>query len=482
MNIVVRCLGLALSLNFRDAIRSPHVLNGSHLMTFILSCTVLEPQITVREVVDVQPAAVLILLGSSSVFQRPSKRIEPSSSLISPCGAVCRVGVVLSKPAEWPSKTTRSHPFVRQAPAESRSSSLIRSISVVRRFIKPSESRSFAWLITGQPQARPHSSHIDCENLCYPRPSFHGPSRVCATAQFQYAKAAQPMIAIALWLWCVEAWGGYPPTVQKGNTMKMQLLLAGWVISRPNPVHLRPSHLLYRIIAWSLERKIVGHLCFGVSHPTLWRIQLAPVYGYSCSRRNLHGRPCGRTIRQTTLIRAKPRSQTIGSLTGTPYSLGRRAHERYRASFCQKRDSWGCFLVVNSSKMWFSHHTVHAASLTDAFLIANNQDDSGLLRWMHTGVCMRCPLLRLRNFPNRNPETYIAIALTKTGYRNWFGCDQMIVDTYESSSKVFWNEASVEENEPRWLPCTSFNSIRWPSNKSSRAVQTSWTMNWAHKS
>ena len=43
---------------------------------------------------------------------------------------------------------------------------------------------------------------------------------------------------------------------------------------------------------------------------------------------------------------------------------------------------------------------------------------SGLLRLMHTGICTRCPLSRLRNLPNRNAEMYIAIALTKTGYRN----------------------------------------------------------------
>ncbi len=58
--------------------------------------------------------------------QRAPRRIvvEPSSSLIISCRAVCRVGVALPKSRDWPSKSSRSHPFVKQASAESRSSGL----------------------------------------------------------------------------------------------------------------------------------------------------------------------------------------------------------------------------------------------------------------------------------------------------------------------------------------------------------------------
>ncbi len=67
------------------------------------------------------------------VSQRASKKlmIESSSLLISLCRAVCRVDVTLLESKERSSKSPRSHSFVKQTRAESRSSSLIRSISVV---------------------------------------------------------------------------------------------------------------------------------------------------------------------------------------------------------------------------------------------------------------------------------------------------------------------------------------------------------------
>lgn len=107
---------------------------------------------------------------SRCVFQRAPRRIvvKLSSSLFSPYAVVRRVGVALLESREWSSKSRRSHPFFKQALANSRSLGVIRSIPIVRRSIKSFESQSLAWLTTRRHQASPHSSNIVDEFLCCP--------------------------------------------------------------------------------------------------------------------------------------------------------------------------------------------------------------------------------------------------------------------------------------------------------------------------
>lgn len=97
-----------------------------------------------------------------------------------------------------------------------------------------------------------------------------------------------------------------------------------------------------------------------------------------------------------------------------------------------REDRRGCF------EYWYGR-------LKDLYSIPSTSS----LRFIHTGICTRWPLSRRRYMPNKNAAEYTATALNMTGYRNCDGCDQMMVVTYESSSKAFWNEASVDENEPR---------------------------------
>ena len=118
--------------------------------------------------------------------------VEPSSSLIPPCRAVCRVGVTLSESEEWPSKSFKSHRFVKKPPAESRSSGLIRNIPFVRRSINLSESQSSAYATTRWHQTSPHSSNIAGEFLCCLRlclgalgsPYFTWSSALCNVLRF----------------------------------------------------------------------------------------------------------------------------------------------------------------------------------------------------------------------------------------------------------------------------------------------------------
>jgi hypothetical protein len=49
-----------------------------------------------------------------------------------------------------------------------------------------------------------------------------------------------------------------------------------------------------------------------------------------------------------------------------------------------------------------------------------------------------------------------AAELIKTGYPNCAGRANTMVEVYEQSSKKFWKEASIEENEPRRSASTSF--------------------------
>lgn len=82
INAVVYILGTVSSLAVLSTIRPRLVLDVSRLLVFALSCTVLGLQITVEEIVDVQPAAVSLLLRIQRSSNKPSRLFTASHNVL----------------------------------------------------------------------------------------------------------------------------------------------------------------------------------------------------------------------------------------------------------------------------------------------------------------------------------------------------------------------------------------------------------------